>query len=239
MTVRIIEVIDRSVQGITHPFICRGDDGRQYFVKGNGAGRRALIAEWMAGQVGVRLGLPIPTFKQTLIPSRLVELSAREDIHDLGAGTGFGSQLVENVDELAYLFIEQVEPDLRAKVLLYDWWICNSDRCLTQEGGNVNLLWTHRDSRLHVIDQNLAFDESSMGGFWETHVFRESRREWTVTFQDEISGSMSAALEGLPQWWREMPGAWTEVETGLTLAGLQKLLSRFRDDPATFWEHHE
>ena len=60
--------------------------------------------------------------------------------------------------------------------LLYDWWICNSDRCLTQEGGNVNLLWAHRDRRLHVIDQNLAFDEGSKGGFWETHVFRESRR---------------------------------------------------------------
>ena len=97
MTVRIIEVIGRSVQGITRPFICRGDDGLQYFVKGNGAGRRALIAEWMAGQVGVRLGLPIPTFKQTLIPSQLVELSARDDVRDLGAGIGFGSQLVENV----------------------------------------------------------------------------------------------------------------------------------------------
>lgn len=202
MTVRIVEVIGRSVQGITRPFICRGDDGRQYFVKGNGAGRRALIAEWMAGQVGVRLGLPIPSFKQTLIPSELVEFSARKDIHDLGSGTGFGSQLVENVDELAYLFIEQVEPDLRAKVLLYDWWICNSDRCLTEDGGNVNLLWAHRDRRLYVIDHNLAFDEGSMGGFWEGHVFRESRREWTAKYREEISNVMTAAVGDLPQWWR-------------------------------------
>ena len=138
MTVRIVEVIGRSVQRITLPFICRGDHGQHYFVK-----------------------------------------------------------------------------------------------------GNVNLLWTHRDCRLHVIDQNLAFDEGSMGGFWETHVFRESRREWTATFRDEISGAMTGAFGNLPEWWREMPEAWTEVETGLTLAGLQKLLSRFRDDPATFWEHHE
>lgn len=235
MTVRIVEVIGRSIQGITRPFICRGDDGQQYFVKGNGAGRRALIAEWMAGHVGVRLGLPIPTFKQTLVPSELVELSAREDIRELGAGTGFGSQLVENADELAYLFVGQVEPDLRAKLLLYDWWICNSDRCLTEDGGNVNLLWTHHDHRLHVIDQNLAFDEGNMGGFWDEHVFRESRREWTANFREEISRSMTAVLGELSQWWRQMPEAWTEIETGLTLAGLQRLLSRFQDDPATFW----
>ena len=56
MTVRIVEVIGRSVQGITRPFICRGDDGQQYFVKGNGAGRRAFIAEaWTEVETGLTL----------------------------------------------------------------------------------------------------------------------------------------------------------------------------------------
>ena len=44
MTVGITEVIGRSSQGITRPFLCRADDGRLYYVKGNGAGRRALIS---------------------------------------------------------------------------------------------------------------------------------------------------------------------------------------------------
>ena len=47
MTTRITEVTARSTQGITRPFICRGDDGWLYFVKGNGAGRSSLISEWI------------------------------------------------------------------------------------------------------------------------------------------------------------------------------------------------
>ena len=38
MGVVIEEIIGRSVQGVTRPFICRGDDGIVYFVKGRGAG---------------------------------------------------------------------------------------------------------------------------------------------------------------------------------------------------------
>lgn len=43
-TVVIEEVLGRSTQGVTEPFICRGDDGETYYVKGYGAGRRSLIA---------------------------------------------------------------------------------------------------------------------------------------------------------------------------------------------------
>lgn len=43
MPIQIVEVLGRSIQGITRPFICRGEDDRTYFVKGQGAGRRSLI----------------------------------------------------------------------------------------------------------------------------------------------------------------------------------------------------
>ncbi|MEW5824691.1 MAG: HipA family kinase [Pseudomonadota bacterium] len=36
-----VEIIDRSEQGMTRPFICRGEDGFVYFVKGRGAARRS------------------------------------------------------------------------------------------------------------------------------------------------------------------------------------------------------
>jgi hypothetical protein len=38
-----------------------------YYVKAHGAGRQALIAEWIAGNLGKRLGLPIPDFKQAVM----------------------------------------------------------------------------------------------------------------------------------------------------------------------------
>jgi len=130
MTVRITEIISRSEQGITRPFLCRADDGRLYYVKGNGAGRRSLVAEWMAGQIGQRIGLPIPDFKQTIVSHELIRFTARDDIHDLGVGVGFGSAVVENVDELPFLFIGQIDSVLRRKILLFDWWVCNADRTL-------------------------------------------------------------------------------------------------------------
>lgn len=236
MSIRIVEVIGRSTQGITRPFLCRGDDGHQYFVKGHGAGRRALISEWLAGHLGLRLGLPIPAFAQMTIPTELVRFSARDDIHDLGAGAvGFGSRLVPNVDELSYPFIAQIDPTLRARILLFDWWVGNGDRTLSPDGGNPNLLWAHREQRLHVIDHNLAFDDADLGGFWDEHIFSASVSEWTTGFREEMTRAMIAAVARVPQWWAEMPEDWTEVDCGLELSSVQQLLSRFERSSSTFW----
>jgi hypothetical protein len=235
MSIRIVEVIGRSAQGVTRPFLCRGDDGNQYFVKGHGAGRRALIAEWLAGQLGLRLGLPIPPLIQVFIPPELVRFSAREDIGELGASVGFGSKVVESVDELTYPFIEQVDAQLRAKILLFDWWVCNGDRTLSADGGNPNLLWTHRDRKLHVIDHNLAFDDTDLGGFWDEHIFNASISEWVAGFREEMTLAMTVAMSGLAQWWGEMPEAWTDINSGLDLPSIQNLLSRFERQPRIFW----
>src|SRR5215204_5116141 len=232
MTVRIVEIIRRSEQGVTRPFLCRGENGDRYYVKGSDAGRRALIKEWVAGQIGLHVGLPIPEFRQVTIAHELIEYSARDDIHDLGAGIGFGSRVVENTDELAYLYIEQIDPRLRAKILLYDWWIWNGDRTLSAEGGNPNLLWVHRDQKLYVIDHNLAFSQDEY--FWDRHIFRESRALWTDDFIVEMIPLMSGALRELRQWWGELPEQWLEVDTGLTLEEVRRMLSRFEESSRIF-----
>ena len=46
---------------------------------------------------------------------------------------------------------------------------------------------------------------------------------------------MQAALGGLDTWWHAMPPEWTELETGLPLELVKKLLWRFQSAPATFW----
>jgi hypothetical protein len=239
MTARIIEIISRSAQGVTRPFFCKAADGKQYYIKGAGAGRRALISEWIAGRIGQRLGLPIPAIAQCVIAAELIELSARDDLHELGAGTAFGSQVLENVDELPYLFIEQVPEPLRATVLLFDWWVCNGDRTLTENGGNVNLLWNHGQRSLHVIDHNLAFDEETAIGFWDQHVFRDSWRAWDEEFRRGMTRKMEAILREVPDYWREMPGEWTELDSGIALEQVVRLLSRFVKNPGMFWERHD
>jgi hypothetical protein len=235
MTIKIREIITRSDQGITRPFLCRGDDGQLYYVKGAGAGRKALISEWLAGHIGKRLGLPIPDFCQARIPENLIEGSARDDISELGHGVGFGSRVVENVNELNYLYVNQIEPELRAKILLFDWWTANGDRTLSEHGGNPNLLWVYRDHKAHVIDHNLAFEESAPTDFWSQHIFATERGLWTKQFRQDVKPAMEAGLESLEEWWQQMPREWTEINSGITLELVKKLLWRFETEPAIFW----
>lgn len=231
----IVEIITRSEQGVTRPFLCRGDNGLQFFVKGRSAGKRALVNEWIAANLGRRMGLPIPDFHLASIPAELIRFSARDDANDLGAGIAFASQRVENADELSFLLIEQISPVDRAKILLFDWWICNGDRTLTQEGGNPNLLWTHLNKKLFVIDHNLAFDESEISGFWDEHIFRADINQWTPQFRNELQAVMKTALSELSQWWQEIPTAWTEFGIELDFEQLEKLLWRFEKSADIFW----
>lgn len=233
---KIIEIISRSSQGVTRPFLCRGENGEQYYVKGHGAGCRARISEWIGGYLGACLGLPIPSFTMTEVPDELIRYSARYDLTELGRGVGFGSQLIPYADELTFLFVGQVESNLRARILLFDWWIRNSDRTLNAYGGNVNLLWTHSDGKIHVIDQNSAFDGADMTGFWDEHVFRDAKNQWTGDFINETEELMRNAIMGLSLKWQEMPEEWTEVDTGITLESLVELLSRFERDTDRFWK---
>ncbi|WP_409527298.1 HipA family kinase [Rhizobium sp. BK591] len=49
MPIEIEEVLRRSDQGVTRPYICRGADGKLYYVKGKDAGYESLVKEWIAG----------------------------------------------------------------------------------------------------------------------------------------------------------------------------------------------
>lgn len=91
MAVEIVEVVRRSDQGVTRPFICRGDDGEVYFVKGKDAGRRSQICQWVAGRLAVLMGLPVAPFQQVSVPEALAEFNAGTQLDGLGAGMAFGS----------------------------------------------------------------------------------------------------------------------------------------------------
>lgn len=133
------------------PFICRGDDDNTYFVKGIGAVRRGQVCEWVAGNLGLELGLPIAPFEIVDVPVELVE--GNPQYRDLGAGPAFGSQK-QMIMELNYAGIEQVPDDLQRAVLAFDWWIRNEDRLLSESGGNPNLFWAPEYEKLVVIDHN-------------------------------------------------------------------------------------
>jgi hypothetical protein len=215
---------------------CRGDDGHHYFVKGNYAGNKALVAEWVANRLGRLLGLPIPEFAMLQVDPLLIKYGAKPvELARLGSGTVFGSRYVPNLVEIRETDLPQVDFTLQANVLAFDWWIANSDRIFVDGAGNPNLLWSETDQRLWVIDHNLAFDPTLMADFWGQHAFRAAEAAWTEDFIQAVSHEFRQVLTQLPGIWRELPEEWLSTEIGLTLAQLEVLLWRFDREPAIFW----
>lgn len=220
---RIIEILGRSEQGITKPFFCRAEDGESYYVKGNFAGFRALCCEWVAGELARHWGLPIAPFSIVEVPDALIKGSLRNDIFELGPGPAFGSRLVQNAGELRWAEVEgnQISADLRARVLIFDWWVANSDRMMSDVGGNPNLLWSPSSSHLSLIDHNLAFSTNltlaSLPEFAALHVFGTRILAQEMAFW-ECETAMAPLLQAtaqLTQFWDDNPVLLDEIEAGL------------------------
>jgi hypothetical protein len=242
MSVTITEIISRSEQGATRPFLCRAENNSLYYVKGRYAGYRALCSEWVAGRLGKLMGLPIPDFCIADVPRNLVEGSSRADAPDLGSGLVFASAFVEDAQEITFHDVGRVDAGLKRKVVLFDWWVRNEDRTLTEYGGNPNLLRTAGTGQLHVFDLNLAFDDTfDEARFWQSHVFTGAVTQWPDEFKLEMNRQMQAALLRLPEIWNELPDEWRNPHgysggaDGLNLSVLEQRLRRFETSPEVFW----
>lgn len=88
MSLTIVEIIKQADQGLSSPFLCRGDDGRLYFVKGKASGRASLWAEWLGGHLGRAFGLPIPPFCIADVPAALIPSGRKLAIMCLPNGAG-------------------------------------------------------------------------------------------------------------------------------------------------------
>ena len=224
----IEEILGRSEQGVTLPFICRGDDCMVYYVKGAGAGCRSLICEWVAARLAVAFGLPVPVCALAEVPAELIDSRVRPDIRQLGAGVVFASSRLLHVQELSLTTCARVPLSQALDVLVFDWWLRNADRTLMDLGGNPNLLWDVGAGTLWAIAHNQAFDRGfSAEQFLACHVFRAV---WNRVYGDhearyQYELRMKSALELLPairdsipeSWWwldDDLPAAvsWDEIE---------------------------
>lgn len=174
MMIQIIEILGRAKHGVTKPFLCKGEDDQLYYVKGTGshAGHRSLLAEWIAGHLAQAFGLPIAPFKIVEISPALIEVGPPE-WSSLGSGAAFGSQVLPFAQELQWSQLSLIPKEIQQDILVFDWWLHNADRSLTEKGGNPNLLWDTQHQKLAVIDHNIAFDpDFDARDFFENHVFR-------------------------------------------------------------------
>ena len=168
-TPQIIQIIRRTDQGATRPFVCRAADGYVYYVKGHSASTGERIREWMGTHLAQAFGLPVPPMRLLEVPTTLLKSLDNTTAHDLGKGYAVGSRQVQAVSELRHDEIPLIPTATQQAILLFDYWVKNEDRTLSDLGGNPNLLLNKATSELYAIDYNLilptAFDAAS---FWQT-----------------------------------------------------------------------
>ena len=218
-TLQVTEIVRRLDQGVTRPFLVRADDDALYVAKGRETTQRGLVAEWICAHLGQSLGLSIPDFALLDVPAELVEALGAEG-SALGTGLVFGSRLEVEVQEFAVTQLKHIPAHDRRRLLAFDWWVENADRSLTNHGGNPNLLWRAAESRLLVIDHNLAFDAAfDEVAFFASHVFRDDADALfaDLVWQAETSSMLTHALDGFDAAASSLPEAWKWVDVAQTI----------------------
>lgn len=263
--ITITEVIGRSEQGMTRPFLCHADDWATYYVKGAYAGKNSLCCEWVANRL-VNLALPsaplgLPIFQMAEVPETLIEGSARADIRDLGAGRVFASMRIEDGQELTWSAAQGWPEKTMAVLLLLDLWIQNEDRSLSALGGNPNLLvtqipplpdddpegalWVDQPGRemLWAYDFNLAFDDDfNRERFFGAHVFGGLLKKWPEGFRERMEPYLKHALSEVRTIFAELPPEWLYLDGDDSLPvqlDVERVISVLElpfTDPDLFWK---
>lgn len=217
----VVRIIRRSHQGVTLPFLCEVADGRRFWAKGKAAGKRALCCEWLAGSLAQALDLPIPYFAPLNVSAELIAQSMMPSVADLGGGIVFGSEHIQETQELgiedAYRIMRQ-DSAAALRTLVFDWWVQNADRSLGALGGNPNLLIGLSDQRLHLIDHNLAFDDTWLASaFFEQHVFAAVRNQNHPEQVQALRERLREVRGQVDAYWAAMPEGWLFLDDEKTL----------------------
>lgn len=240
----IEEVIRRTEQGQTKPYVCRADDGHIYFVKSGGLPKRELVAEWLAANLALHVGLPIPEFSLAEVPEELCDRRMGNWMNDLLPGVAFASRR-EEASDFAWSMVSHVPNAQRALIAAFDWWIRNADRTLSARGGNPNLLWRQGEGggEVVVFDHNLAFENKfDAAQFLDSHVFAADlvllASDWVA--RQQMRQGFETALCCLPQACANIPDAWHFADAEQTVPAAWSLpemvatLERCRNEQ-TFW----
>lgn len=203
---QITEVLGPADQGKSIPFKCIAEDGALYFVKGQQTNRASLWREWICAHVAHAFGLAIPPFSLVQVDEVLLaELDPQW--RAIGCLPAFGSRLHAASSWLEFGMVAQVPAEVQRDVLVFDWWVRNTDRLK----GNPNLLWDADRAALVVIDHNLAlatdFDSQE---FLSEHVFSG---QWAAISEDlvvqaEYSRRMLGALPAAARAIDTAPQEW-------------------------------
>jgi hypothetical protein len=142
-------------EGGSLPGLVEADDDGLYVVKFRGAGQgpRALVAEWLAGEIGRALGLAVPELVAIEVDGGLGDAEPDGEIQDLvhaSAGLNLGVDFLPGSLTFDPAAADAIDPLVAADIIWLDAFVTNPDRSVA----NPNLLVWH--GRTWCIDHGAA-----------------------------------------------------------------------------------
>ena len=153
--VRATRYVTAFREGGSLPGLVEADDDGLYVVKFRGAGQgpRALVAEWLGGEIARGLGLLVPDIVSVDLDRGIADSEPHEEIHDLlvaSIGRNVGLDFLPGAITFNPVVDTAPDPDWAAAVVWLDALITNPDR----SPRNPNLLVWH--GRPWLIDHGAS-----------------------------------------------------------------------------------
>ena len=169
-TVNVIQYVHPLREGGSLPAIVKADDGFLYVLKfrGAGQGKKALIAEFIGGEIARAIGLKVPELVFMNLDDSFSKTEPDEEIQDLlkfSIGLNLGLHFLSEAITFDPL-VSYVDAMTASKVVLLDSIISNIDRTAK----NTNLL--HWNNELWVIDNGASFYFHHDWKNWKNHLTR-------------------------------------------------------------------
>lgn len=220
-TVHVTRYIQALREGGSLPALADANDNFKYVLKFRGAGHgtKALIAEYLGGEIARTLGLPVPELVFIELDEAFGRTEADEEIQELlqkSRGLNLGLHFLSgalNFDPNT----KNIDAKLASKVVWLDAFITNVDRTFR----NTNLLLWHKE--LWLIDHGAAFYFHHSWDSWEKHAMSPF-----ALIKDHVLLPQATLIEEVN----------TEFQTLLTDDKLRKIVDLIPDD-WLYWEGNE
>lgn len=165
-TINVARYVTPLREGGSLPAIAEGDDGFLYALKFKGAGQgiKALVAEFIGGEIARVLGLKIPEIVFAHLDEAFGRTEPDEEIQDLlKASQGLNIALHYLSGAISFdPAVTKVEPMLASKIVWLDAFLMNMDRTAR----NVNMLMWYKELWLIDHGASLYFHHNWSG--WST-----------------------------------------------------------------------
>lgn len=173
-TVTITRYVAPLREGGSLPAVVEADDLGTYVLKfrGAGQGRKALVAELVAGELARTVGLAVPEIVFAQLDPELARLEPDPEIQDLirwSAGLNLALDYLPGALGFDPL-VDPPEPDLASRILWFDALVANVDRSVR----NPNILVWHK--KLWLIDHGASLYFHHGQSRWES----ASRKPYAV-----------------------------------------------------------